>query len=141
MDSLILLNVMILGAIAFIAAIVLYFVSQKFAINEDPRINKTEALLPGANCGACGKAGCHDFAAACVRADAKSFSALYCPVGGAGVMDKIASLLGFTAVAKEATVAVLRCQGTCENAPEKIKYTGIKSCRLANRTFIDSCRR
>ncbi len=136
MDNLILLNVLILGSIAFIAAIVLYFVSQKFAVSEDPRIDKTEALLPGANCGACGKAGCHDFAAACVKADAKSFANLYCPVGGAGVMEKIAALLGFTAAKKEPTVAVLRCQGTCENAPEKINYVGIKSCRLANRTFI-----
>lgn len=136
MDNLILLNVLILGSIAFIAAIVLYFVSQKFAVSEDPRIDKTEALLPGANCGACGKAGCHDFAATCVKADAKSFANLYCPVGGAGVMEKIAALLGFTAAKKEPTVAVLRCQGTCENAPEKINYVGIKSCRLANRTFI-----
>ena len=119
MDHLIITNMLVLAAIAIIAASILYFISQKFKVIEDPRIDEVEELLPSANCGACGKAGCRDFAKACVGASEKDFQTLYCPVGGKIVMEKVASKLGYQAVEKEATVAVLRCNGTCENAPDR----------------------
>ena len=50
----ILIAVIVLGAIALISAIVLYAVSKKFAVQEDPRIGQVVELLPGANCGGCG---------------------------------------------------------------------------------------
>lgn len=34
----------------------------KFKVEEDTRLTDINNLLPGANCGACGSAGCHDFA-------------------------------------------------------------------------------
>ena len=40
-----------LCAIGLVAAIILYFVSQKFKVEEDPRIDDVEKMLPGANCG------------------------------------------------------------------------------------------
>lgn len=129
-------NVLLLAGIALFAAIVLYFLSQKFAVAEDPKIDDVEAELPGVNCGACGKAGCRDFATACVKANQDEFLELFCPVGGPKVMGKVAELLGFKATEREATVAVLRCQGTCENAPDKVIYTGLKSCRLAARVSV-----
>lgn len=125
-------DIIALGVIAFLSAIILYFVSQKFKIEENPKVENIEHILPGVNCGACGKAGCHNFAEACVKADAESFKKLYCPVGGALTMKKVADALGFDVVAKEETVAVLKCNGTCENAPAKIVYDAPISCRLAN---------
>ena len=50
------------------AAVILYFVAQKFKVFEDPRIDEVEGTLPGANCGGCGFAGCRAFAEACVKA-------------------------------------------------------------------------
>ena len=50
--------VAVLGAIGLVAALVLYVCSKKFAVYEDPRISQVAALLPGANCGGCGFAGC-----------------------------------------------------------------------------------
>ena len=41
----ILIAVIVLGAIALIAAIVLYAVSKKFAVQEDPRIGQVVELL------------------------------------------------------------------------------------------------
>ncbi len=93
-------------------------------------------MLPQANCGACGKAGCQDFANACAAADAESFARLYCPVGGAKVMNTVAARLGYSSAEHEPTVAVLHCNGTCENAPDKVEYIGLQSCRLANRAFV-----
>ena len=133
MDNLILLNMLLLGSIAFVAALILYLVSKKFAVRTDEMVIRIAEVLPQANCGACGKAGCADFATACARVDESSFANLYCPVGGAAVMQKIASLRGFSATDRAPTVAVLRCQGSCQNAPDKIVYDGISSCRIANR--------
>lgn len=136
MSGVIISNILILVGIALISAVVLYIVSQKFYVEENPKIDDIESLLPGVNCGACGKAGCRDFATSCVKADTNAFQGLYCPVGGKPVMDKVAQELGFTAVEKEATLAVLKCNGTCQNAPDKIEYTGMKSCRMAARISV-----
>lgn len=132
MDNIILTDFLTLTAIALTAALILYFVSQKFKVDEDPRIAEVEAMLPQANCGACGRAGCHDFAVACTKCTPQGFTKLYCPVGGQKVMNKVAAYLGMEAAIKEDTVAVLRCNGSCLNAPAKIDYNGIKFCRIAN---------
>ena len=65
--NLILISMGVLGVTALVAAILLYFVSQFFKVEEDPRIDLVQAVLPGANCGGCGFAGCRNFAEACVR--------------------------------------------------------------------------
>lgn len=136
MSALIISNVLILGGTALAAAIVLYVVSQKFRVEENPKISEIEALLPGANCGACGKAGCHAFAVACANSSADQFKELFCTAGGQEVMDKVAAELGYVAEAREPTVAVLKCNGTCQNAPDKVVYTGMKSCRMAARVSV-----
>ena len=61
MTEIIWLNVLIVGLIAAAAAVVLYFTAKKFAVENNPLADKIDALLPQANCGACGKAGCRDF--------------------------------------------------------------------------------
>jgi len=133
MDNTILLNILILGGTAFMASFVLYFVSKKFMVETDETTAKIVKVLPQANCGGCGKAGCADFATACSKADADSFANMYCPVGGHKVMQKIASIKGFAKVEKKPTMAVLLCQGSCQNAPAKVVYDAVSSCRIANR--------
>ena len=54
----ILTALIVLGIIALIAAVVLYVCSKRFAVEEDPRIGEVAAVLPQANCGGCGFAGC-----------------------------------------------------------------------------------
>ena len=91
--SYILIAVIVLGAIGLIAALVLFAASKKFAVYEDPRIAQVSELLPGANCGGCGFAGCGGMADALVKgADAGSIDGLSCPVGGAAVMGQVADL-------------------------------------------------
>ena len=50
----ILVAILVLGGIGILGAAVLYVVARKFKVEEDPRIDEIEELLPGANCGACG---------------------------------------------------------------------------------------
>ena len=136
MSNLIIANIAIVSLIAVAAAAVLYFVAQKFKVAQNVRAEEIEQILPQANCGACGKAGCHAFAEACAAADAEAFAGLYCTVGGSKVMSIIAEKLGYALAERAPTAAVLRCNGTCEKAPSKVEYIGLKSCRLASRVFV-----
>ena len=110
--SFILITVAALAVTGCIAAVILYFVSQKFKVYEDPRVGQVESALPGANCGGCGFPGCHGMACALVKAD--DISSLFCPVGGADTMGKIATILGKEVVASAPKVAVVRCNGSCD---------------------------
>ena len=78
----ILIAVVSMGAIGVFFAGFLAFASKKFAIEEDPRIGQILEVLPGANCGGCGFAGCSNFAAAVVAGEAECNG---CPGGGADV--------------------------------------------------------
>lgn len=89
--KLILISLLILGVTGFVAAVLLYFVAQKFKVEEDPRIDLVQEVLPGANCGGCGFAGCRAFADACVKNP--KLEGLSCPVGGEPTMDKVAEIL------------------------------------------------
>ena len=131
----ILTSVIALGAIALISSVVLYFISKKFAVKEDPRIGKVSELLPGANCGGCGFAGCSGMACALVAGAVKgSIKELRWPVGGDDVMLKIADTLGMVAASSEPLVAVVRCNGTCDNRPRIAEYDGLHTCAAINST-------
>lgn len=131
----ILIAVIVLGAIALIAAMVLYGVSKKFAVEEDPRLGKVQEVLPGANCGGCGFAGCGGMADALVKgADLGSIDGLSCPVGGSAVMQQVADLLGMAVANADPKVAVVRCNGTCQNRPRIAVYDGLHTCAAVNST-------
>lgn len=130
--NVILIAVIVLGAIGLLASLVLFFASKKFAVHEDPRIGQVSEVLPQANCGGCGFPGCSGFAAACVKAaDGGSLEGKLCPVGGQPVMEKVAAILGLEAAAAEPKVAVVRCNGSCQNRPRIVEYDGAISCRVA----------
>ncbi len=122
-------SVIVLGTIGALAAVILYFAAQKFKVYEDPRIDEVEESLPAANCGGCGFPGCRGFADACVKAD--TLDGLNCPVGGAEVMAKVAGILGLEASAADPMIAVVRCNGTCENRPRVNQYDGAANCAVA----------
>ena len=125
----ILIAVIVLGGIALIAAIVLFVASKKFAVFEDPRIAQVNALLPGANCGGCGFAGCGGMADALVKgADKGSIDGLNCPVGGADVMGQVADLLSMAIANGEPKVAVVKCNGSCEYRAKVNEYAGLRTC-------------
>ena len=81
MNSTLLATIVILTVIGIVVAVVLYFVAQKFKVEEDERIDLVEACLPGANCGGCGSAGCRDFAQRVVAAP--EIGSLFCPARAA----------------------------------------------------------
>lgn len=122
-----------LSGLGITAAVVLYFVAQKFKVYEDPRIDEVEETLPSANCGGCGFAGCRNFAEACV--DSEDFEGLFCPVGGNETMTSIATILGREVAAQEPQVAVLLCNGSCDNRPKTNNYDGANTCAIASSLY------
>ena len=130
----VLFTILTLSLLGIFAAVVLYFVAQKFKVEEDPRIDEVEKMLPGANCGGCGFAGCRGLADALVSKD--DISALFCPVGGASTMESIATYLGKVAPKKEPTVATVRCGGVCSKRPRTNEYNGTKSCVIAASFYV-----
>ena len=114
--------------LGLLLAVVLYLVAKKFKVEEDPRVDEVEKVMPGANCGGCGFAGCRAFAQACV--EAPDLDNNFCPVGGNEVMKKVAAVLGMEVAEKAPMVAVVRCNGTCENRPKTNEYDGYKSCKV-----------
>jgi Na+-translocating ferredoxin:NAD+ oxidoreductase RNF subunit RnfB len=127
--EIVLYSVIALALLGLVLAAVLYVVAQKFKVQEDPRIDEIVALLPGANCGGCGFPGCGGMADALVKgADAGSLDGLFCPVGGADTMGKVADLLGMAIANGEPKVAVVRCNGSCEHRPKIAEYGGLRSC-------------
>ena len=131
--EIVLITIAVLAITGCIAAVILYFVSQKFKVYEDPRIGQVESVLPGANCGGCGFPGCHGMAEALVKAD--DLSKLNCPVGGAPTMTKVAEILGKAVAASAPKVAIVRCNGTCEARPRTVEYDGAKSCAIESSHF------
>jgi electron transport complex protein RnfB len=134
MSSTVLLTIICLSLLALISAVILYFVAQKFKIFEDPRIDEIQAVLPAANCGGCGFAGCRNFAEALVNAE--TFEGLNCPVGGAPIMGDAAKILGKEALVVDPTVAVLLCNGAPEYRPRTSHYNGASDCRISHSLYI-----
>ncbi|MBO5216344.1 MAG: RnfABCDGE type electron transport complex subunit B [Alistipes sp.] len=130
----VLFTILTLSLLGILAALILYVVAQKFKVEEDPRIDQVEKMLPGANCGGCGFAGCRGLADALVARD--DISALFCPVGGASTMEGIATYLGKVAPKKEPTVATVRCGGVCSKRPKTNEYNGTKSCVIASSFYV-----
>ena len=120
--------VLALCVIGIVAAVLLFVVAQKFRVEEDPRIDEVEKMLPGANCGGCGFPGCRGLADQLVKSD--DISSLYCSVSGSDVMKKIADYLGKTAAEKEPMIAVIRCNGSCDKRPHVNIYNGAPSCKV-----------
>ncbi len=133
--ELIFIAIAILGAIGLVSALVLFVASKKFAVHEDERIGRVSEVLPQANCGGCGFPGCAAFAEACVKAsESGSLEGRSCPVGGQPVMDQVAEILGLAAEKAAPKVAVVRCNGTCENRPRIVQFDGLQSCRVQQMT-------
>ncbi len=121
-------TIAVLAGLGLILALLLFLLAKKFKVEEDPRIDEVEKVMPGANCGGCGFAGCRAFADSAVKAP--NLDNHYCPVGGNDVMKQVAAILGYEVKEKAPEVAVVRCNGTCANRPRTNTYDGVQSCKV-----------
>ncbi len=115
---------LILFALALVFAFLLAVLGKKLAVKQDPKIDEVQSKLSGANCGACGYAGCSAFAKALVEGKAEIGS---CSATSAENKEMIAKILGVEAVIEE-TKTVVCCIGG-NNAVDKYEYMGYGDCR------------
>jgi len=120
----ILFPVLILTGLAVVFSIVIAVCSKKFAVKEDEREEHVASLLAGANCGACGKAGCRDFAKALVAGKADINS---CNATPTLRKQEILKYLGSDAELAESTIVVVACSGG-SNCKDKYEYQGYGGC-------------
>lgn len=130
MDPLILNTLYVLASLGAIAAVILYVVSRKFYVREDPRLEKVHDALPNTNCGGCGYPGCQAFAEAVLEAD--SLDSFHCPVGGNEVMAEVAEILGMEVEERDPFVAVVRCSGSFDDRKQTNIYDGAANCTIAS---------
>ncbi|MFH1777114.1 MAG: RnfABCDGE type electron transport complex subunit B, partial [Candidatus Omnitrophota bacterium] len=124
----ILIPVITLCVLGLCFGIGLSFLSKRFTVHVDERIEKILALLPGANCGACGQPGCAGFAQALLD---KSADLGRCVVCDKVIKQKIAEILGVElSEDKEQRSAFNACGGGSQ-AIDKFIYYGIYDCLAA----------
>jgi Na+-translocating ferredoxin:NAD+ oxidoreductase RNF subunit RnfB len=126
--TLILTSVAILGGVGLTFGTLIALANAKLKVWEDPRISAVEEALPGANCGACGLAGCRAFAEAAVNG---TVAPAGCTVMGEEDRDDVAALLGVSAGEANKQVARLLCAGGSDVATKKASYHGVDSCAAA----------
>lgn len=118
-----------IGGIGLVFGIILAVASKVFHVETDDRIEKITEVLPSANCGGCGYAGCSAYAEAVVSGKA---SVSGCPVGGTAVAQKVAEIMGITdSVETQRKIAHIICSNGCKTT--KFEYQGIADCRAADR--------
>jgi Na+-translocating ferredoxin:NAD+ oxidoreductase subunit B len=125
----ILIPVLILGSLGIIFGIGLAVAAKKFCVVTDPRLEKVFSRLPGANCGACGMAGCMGFAEGLIKGNCTVEG---CVVSTEAVRHDIAGMLGIEAKTKTKKLAVLHCHGGSLRVKNKFVYRGIKDCLSAS---------
>jgi H+/Na+-translocating ferredoxin:NAD+ oxidoreductase subunit B len=121
-------SAVILGGLGLLFGSLIAAAYRKFHVVEDPRIDAVTEMLPGANCGACGYAGCRAFAEAVVTG---VMAPAACTVMSADDRDDVAGYLGVDAGQAVRRVARLLCAGGSDVAPFKAAYRGIESCAAA----------
>ena len=87
----IMMPVVVLGITGILMGLFLAYASKKFEVEVDPKVEAILAILPGANCGACGFPGCAGYASGVALEGAKM---TLCAPGGPKVIEKIGEIMG-----------------------------------------------
>ena len=122
----------IIGIMGGALGLGLSWASKVFYVEVDERIEKIREVVPGANCGACGYAGCDAFSEAVVAGNAKTNG---CPVGGISTAQSIANILGLEVETVQDLTARVMCNGRISVSGEKYNYSGIDDCFAAASLF------
>ena len=105
----------------------LAFAAKKFAVKKDPRVEQVREVLASAHCGACGYAGCEQYAEAVVTNP--DVSPNLCTPGGAKTAELVAMITGKEPEAAEPIFSRIMCQGDWQKSIKRFKYEGIEDCR------------
>ncbi len=122
--------VLALGGLGAVFGILLGLAAKFLKVEKDVKEEQIAELLPGANCGGCGFAGCAAFASAISAGEA---SPSMCAVIQSEEAAKICDIMGLKKEKKVRMVARVLCSGTCDAITEKCSYDGISDCTASVR--------
>lgn len=120
--------ILILGGIGLAFGLLIAVANKRLKVWEDPRIDTVAAMLPNANCGACGLPGCRAFAE---KAVAGEIPPALCSVADKATQAAIADYLGVDAGTAQKRVARLLCAGGTDVATTQAEYRGLATCAAA----------
>jgi Na+-translocating ferredoxin:NAD+ oxidoreductase RNF subunit RnfB len=116
--------------LGLVFAIVLLVASERLKVPVDPQVEQIHQVLPHVECGACGFAGCGQYAPA-VRNDPQLLGK--CAPGGPTVAAQIAAILNIQISGQGAPVRpIIRCRAHTGDRTYFAHYRGIPSCTAAN---------
>lgn len=119
---------LILGGLGFLFALGLAYISKRFTVTVDPRVEEVESALAGANCGVCGYPGCRSYAEAIVF---RGEPINKCAPGGKESLQRIAKIMNVEAPEVIPMVAVVQCQGGKHETVKFFTYDGVPDCQAA----------
>jgi Na+-translocating ferredoxin:NAD+ oxidoreductase subunit B len=123
------ITLVVLAGLGIVFGVALAIVAARFVVKVDPKVEKVRDTLPGANCGACGFAGCMGYAEAVVGNPDVAVS--MCAPGKSAVAEKIAEITGKKAEKMDPKIARVFCQGGSSLSQRKFIYTGVMDCTAA----------
>jgi len=118
----------VFAAMSLVFGVLLAYAAKVFEVKVDPKITEVRAALPGANCGACGFAGCDGLAVSIAAGRSKPDS---CPVGGEATTVAVAQIMGVEMTNTVSYTARVACGGLNGCTRQKYQYEGMKSCTAA----------
>ncbi len=86
--------ILVLAGIGLVLGAVLGWAADYYKVEEDPVVEKIDAILPQTQCGQCGYPGCRPYAEAIAKGEADINR---CPPGGEDGIQRLAELLGVEA--------------------------------------------
>lgn len=129
----ILIPVAAVTVIGLMCGVMLVIANKFMAVPEDERFLKIRECLPGANCGACGYAGCDGYAHA--LADGEIAETNRCVPGGSAAAMQVAGVMGLEAQTVEKKIARVACCGDNSCTKQRYEYSGMESCAAVNLLF------
>ncbi|MFC1668847.1 RnfABCDGE type electron transport complex subunit B [Spirochaetota bacterium] len=117
-------------AIGILFGLILSVAKLKLKVKKDPRIEDITEILPGANCGACGQAGCSGYAMKIVN---EGEDITQCPALDPANMKKIGMIMGVeVGPVKVPLKARVHCHGGIDVTVKKFDYNGPEDCEAAH---------
>lgn len=123
---------LIIAGLGALLGIGLAIADRKLSVPKDEKLVAIEAIMPGANCGGCGYAGCSDYANAVASGKAQPG---LCAPGGKDLADRMGQIMGIEVTVSEKQVAYIFCKGNCEKTKKDYDYRGLEDCNAAALLF------
>ena len=123
------LSLLVMGIIGGIFGLGLAVLDKTLKVHDDPLVEEVTEMLPGINCGACGKAGCVAYAKHVVNTKDMGGG---CLPAGDETNEAIAKKLGLEHIGVPGLKLIIKCSAGCQNQVKSFEYRGPKSCAIAN---------